>query len=183
MSPKPSVPAEVQAAVRAWAAEEELEDGAQVLALERRKLPSELHATLRSEVAEISVECLIEVLALERGVEPGETVEVFGLALLPKQVERLSAWILDQRAVADALGVDPEAWGRMLVSGLDRYRAAQGAGDGAQDTAAADKLLRAKSLLGDHSLPFQNRPQPGASGQAGVAGLLGAMRFRRKKPR
>lgn len=109
----------VEAAVRAWAKESDLSVGARVLGEHRLRLGPEQVAELRTEVAEISAEGLIELLALERGVTPGEATEVFGIPLLPKQIERLSAWILDQREVHEALGVSAEAWGRMLEAGLD----------------------------------------------------------------
>lgn len=170
----------VQAVVRAWAKEEDLSAGARALAAGRATLSMELQAELRSEVAEISAESMIEVLALDRGVAPGETTEVFGIPLLPKQIERLSAWILDQREVAEALGVGAEAWGRMLESGLDRHLVRTGAVKAPDAAAVLRSEALAKSLLGDRPEPFQKRSAPGESESAGVRGLANVMSFKKK---
>ncbi|MBI2377460.1 MAG: hypothetical protein HYV07_25895 [Deltaproteobacteria bacterium] len=173
---------EVEAVVRAWAKETDLSAGAKVLAERRAAMAPEHLAELRSEVSEISAEGLIELLALERGVTPGEVQEVFGISLLPKQVERLSAWLLDQQEVAEALGVGAEAWGRMLQAGLDRHLVRVGASRGSDVGAAVLKSeALAKSLLGDKPEAFQKRAEPGESPNAGLRGLASAMAFKKKK--
>jgi hypothetical protein len=174
----------VKAAVKAWGAASDLDAAAQALADARRDLDPALLPELRTEVAEISAECLVEVLALEKDVVRKDPVEILGLPLFPKQVERVGAWLHDQAPTAAALGVDLPTWSKLLEVGMERYRAAQlglpappSSLEGA--AALAKNIEQARSLI-DASAPskFENRAAPGTSKKAGLLGMLAARRFK-----
>ncbi len=126
LSPPPAgeLPPEVRAAVLAWARETDPDEAPRRLARARADLDPALHARLRAEVAEVVAEGYVELLAREDGVVPGETVEIDGIVLYRKQVERLSAFVAMQEALAEALGLSLEAWVRALQAGMERWHAA-----------------------------------------------------------
>lgn len=169
----------VQDAVRAWGAAPDIEAAAKQLEEHRRALPPELVAQLVDEVAEISAEMMIDLLTEERGVDvSAETVELGGVELLPKQAARLSAWLEDQKRTAEALGLDGDAWIRQMERGFDRYVARE-RGDAATEVAEATD--KAHQLLGGERGAFEPRPAPGESAKAGLAGMLAARDFAKKK--
>ncbi|MEQ9503304.1 MAG: hypothetical protein RIT81_40965 [Deltaproteobacteria bacterium] len=170
----------VQEAVRAWGAAPDIEAAAKQLEEARRALPPDLVAQLVDEVAEISAEMMVELLTEERGVDvSAEPVELGGVELLPKQAARLSAWLEDQQRTAEALGIDGDAWIRQMERGFDRFLARARGDEGTPELAEA--TAKAHQLLGAERETFQPRPEPGVSERAGLAGVLAARDFAKKK--
>lgn len=185
-SKRPHIDPAVIAVVKAWAAADDLDEAAAALANGRRSLDPPLQAQLRSEIAEISAHTLLEVMTMERGVDGGEAVDVGGVALLPKQVERVSAWRHDQEPTADALGVEVERWHQMVVEGMEAVVAeladappTQGS-PAAPAGSAAERADKARALLGNMPSTFEDRPTPGSE-QAGLSGILAAKAFAKGK--
>jgi len=182
---RPHVDKAVIAVVRAWAQAKNLDDAAKALAHGRRDLDAVLHAQLQTEIAEITAHTLIEVMTLEEGVVEGETVELNGIPLLPKQVERISAWKNDQVATAEALSVEIERWHTLVIAGMEVVCAEQASGEikGSMHPAkaAADRVAQARALLGDSGETFENRPALGTSARAGLSGMLAARSFKGTK--
>ncbi len=171
----------VKAAVRAWASAGSSSAGAAALSSARRRLDRALIPTLVAELAEISAELMVEMLAKPEGVGAGAApVEVEGVALHPKQAERLGAWLEDQRATAGALGLPPKAWLAALERGFSAYGAREGGSKaGPADSSGPRSDLRpcaapeATALLGAARRQFENPPAPGA----GLHGLIAARHF------
>ncbi len=170
----------VQDAVRAWGAAPDIDAAAKVLETHRRALPPELVAQLVDEVAEISAEMMVELLTQERGVDAtSEPVDLGGVELFPKQAARLGAWLEDQKRTAEALGLDGDAWIRQMERGFDRYLARARGDEAPPDVAEA--TAQAQQLLGAERKAFEARPAPGESAKAGLAGMLAARDFAKKK--
>ena len=165
-------------AVQAWALAPNLEAAGRALQEKRLSLAPVLLPQLCQEIAEISAEALVDLIALEKGLEEGEFTEVEGIPLLPKQLERVSAWHHDQLPTAQALGLTPERWGELLIGGMERLCGQLGTTS--QDEAREESAQIAQKLLGGGSQRFENPPQPGQSKQAGLQGLLAAREFQKK---
>jgi hypothetical protein len=113
---------------------------------------------------------------------------VLGLHLLPRQAERLAAWVGDQPATALALGLELESWGRMVEAGMARYLESQGkraAGEAREDdrargTSKAQRIDRgeAERFLG--LARGANFVAPPAAGPKGVLSLISAAKFPKK---
>ena len=164
------VHADVKAAVIAWSSAEDLDHASAKLDQARRSLAPDLLPALRQEVAEVSAETLIELIALERDVVPGEPIEWQGLSLMPRQAERVAAFLQDQIPTAKALGVDPLEWGRMVEKGLRIYVARNQGAKAAADEARAKKAL---TLIGRAPIAA-----PPATKSGGLAGILAARTFK-----
>lgn len=161
---------DVKRAVLAWAGAPDLDDAARQLAKHRRRLDAELVDELTHEIAEISAETLIELIAMERDVIPGPTVEILGLALYPKQAERVAAWVEDQEPTTTALGIDPDDWGAIVERGLRKYVARERGNVEARTRQASDLIGAAR----------KNRFAPPRRESSGLSGLLAARTFGRK---
>ena len=179
MSKRPDIDPQVISVVRSWAAAGQLDAAAAALADGRRALDATLRIQLQAEIAEISAEGLIDLIAMVEGTDEGEPQEVLGLQLMPVQRERVSAWLFDQRATAEALGLEQEVWGKLLVAGMERYIARE-AGDAPAGSTRAAGVELARKLVGAEGEPFENRPELGTSDQAGLRGILGARAFQKK---
>ena len=164
------VHADVKAAVIAWSQAEDLDDASATLRQARLSLAPELLPVLRREVAEISAETLIELIALERDVVPGEPIEWQGLSLMPRQAERVAAFLQDQIPTAEALGLGPEEWGRKVEQGLRVYVART---QGARATVSEANAKKALALIGRESVAAPPAPKSG-----GLAGILAARTFK-----
>ena len=167
---------DVKAAVIAWAGAADLDAAAAILDESRKKLDPGLLPQLRTEVAEISAESFVALLALERDVVPGpKPVEILGVELHPKQAERLSAWLQDQRSTAEALGLEPEAWGRMIDAGMKRYLANERGAAGPVPRDASKRVIEAQRLLGTASAKgFANPRTPVGRRGSGLLDILAA---------
>jgi len=171
---------EVKAALKAWADAGELEASAKVLSAARRDLDAALLPQLRRKIAEISAECCVELLALERDVTPGEPIEVLGMQLMPKQAERFVAWAQDQQATGLALGVEPEAWSRMVETGMRTYVDKERAAAGTNKSSVKDwsrRAAEAQQLLDGVSRHGFNVEAPDPK-RSGLMGLLAAKKFK-----
>lgn len=172
----------VKEAVRAWAHAANIERSAHALAEARGRLPPELVAQLVDEVAEISAELMVELVTRADGVDTTQApVDVLGVPLLPKQAERLGAWLEDQQLVAGALGLDSDAWLRQLERGFERYGQRVTGASAADAATATDVSDDVKRMLGNARGKFEARPAPGTSRRAGLSGLLAARGFKKKK--
>jgi len=181
VSKRPDIDPEVVSLIRRWATAEDLSAAVGVLAAGCRGLDPQHRVQLQSEVAEISAEALVELIALEEGLEEGEgeVQELLGLPMLPRQLDRISAWLHDQTETGGALGFDKETWGKLLVGGMERY-IAHAAGAAPADSRRAASLDVARKLVGAEDGAFENRPELGTSERAGLRGVLGARSFQKQ---
>lgn len=179
MPKRTDVDSAVVAVIRSWAGADDLDAAALALSKGRLGLDPKQRVALQNEIAEICAESLVEVIAKEEGLEEGETQDVMGLPLLPKQCERLSAWVNDQQQTADALGLELEAWSKQLISGMERYVASEN-GMAEPGTKRSADMEKARQLLGEQTGKFENRPELGTSKQSGIQGILGARAFQKK---
>lgn len=176
---QPELHPDVKTAIRAWADAGELERSAEVLTGARRDLDPALLPQLRSKIAEISAECCVELLALERDVVPGKPIEVMGMALMPKQAERFVAWAADQKATGMALGVGPQAWGRMVEAGMRRYVSAERSRTDRRQSVRdwSRRAAEAEQLLGTAAAQALDVPKP-RSASSGLMGMIAARTFK-----
>ena len=161
---------DVKRAVIAWSEADDLDHASDTLRQACRTLQPDLIPQLREEVAEISAETLIELIALERDVLPGEPIEWQGLSLMPRQAERVAAFLQDQLPTAEALGVEPMRWGQMVEKGLRLYVARNQGAQADKNEAQAKKAL---ALIGQSPTPAVPAPKSG-----GLAGILAAKTFK-----
>src|SRR5262249_44398301 len=135
---------------------------------------------LCAEIAEVTTESLIGLLTRKDRIRPGEkTTDVFGVALLPAQLERFSAWVKDQRTTADALGLPYTSWMEVLERGAARVleREASEPSKGASGERAGAPSTESSKLIGGEKAAFENRPKLGTSQAAGILGLIAAYKF------
>jgi hypothetical protein len=166
----------VIAVIKAWVTADDVEGAPKALKQGRLGLDAELVPVLVQEVAAITAETMVEVIAMEKGLDGDvELVEVEGLNLHPKQVERLSAWANDLEPTADALGVSGEQFTKRLGEAMDALSGAAEAEGGERAT----KIEAAKKLLGSDGGTFENPPDA-ASEQSGLSGRLAALNFQKK---
>lgn len=178
---RPQIAEAVKDAVRAWAKAKDPDAGARALAKARQALPAELVPQLVSELAEIGAEILLSLLTREDGVDAAAApVDVEGVALHPKQAERLGAWAEDQVKVAKALGLDGPTWQKKVEQAMTTLGKGEGAAPA--DAPAAQISDSAKKLVGAIGEKFENRPEAGKSEQSGLRGLLAARGFAKKPP-
>jgi hypothetical protein len=179
--------AAVKQAVLDWSAAPTVEQGAKVLAKRCAELAPHLRESLFSEVAEVTSETLVEFLSNPEGRSADEpTITHEGVTLAQTQLFRLSVWAHDQAAIAQALGMTLAEWEVHLDAGFERTMVrikaqieAQGQSlpEGIQNAAA---LLQTERFLGGAQKRFENRPAPGTSAQAGIAGLIALRNFDKK---
>lgn len=180
----------VVAVIRAWSdPKKDSAASASVLAEGRLSLSPTLLPVLRSEVAEISAEILVELIAREDGVADAkaEPTEFMGMKLMPKQLERVAGWAHDQKATAQALGVELENWQKMIEVGMQAYidgklGKVSGSESGKSPAASqeAARLSQAQKLIG----AVATTPLPASKGpteQSGLRGMLGARMFQNPK--
>ena len=161
----------VQSVVLDWADAPSFESANHILNNAREKFSPDLLEQLRSEVAEINVESFLELLLREKPSDSDERVEIQGVSLSPQQLERVSAWLNDQKELAAALGLSKETWSKRVdtkMQGLlQRY--------GEVKPDALPDLAKAKQLLGVVDTEFEARPEQGK----GFASLLAARGFKK----
>jgi hypothetical protein len=187
MAKQEGVPAPVIDAVRAWAAEIDLERAAAVLAERRRALEPALRPALLIEVAAVQAELLIELLEIPPRAPPARDerlVEVAGFPMRQDQARRFKAWIDDQVPTAGALGLELEKWSQRLEAGLMATIAAlRGAPSRASGAAldAAERIAASKMIGAADESSFAGGADPRTSDRAGLRGLLHARQFEKKR--
>ncbi len=180
---KSGVPAPVIAVVKAWARAPH-DDGCAVLKTGRMALEPLLVPVLIDEVAEITAEQLLIALDMPQApAAPDEKpVPFLGLELSQQQGQRTVAWLEEQAALGEALGLHAEAWSKKLGAGFERTLAVlQGRALG--DTARAVGQGMAGDALANAAAGFGGAVDPRLSDKAGLRGLLAARNFQSPKKR
>jgi hypothetical protein len=174
MKKKTGVPADVQHAVRRWAA---ASDPTSVLAAERRALEPMLLPVLVGEVAEVTAEQLVIALDMPgAGGDDGPALDFLGLKLSQSQGRRVAAWLDEQEGIALALSLSPEQWSERLSQAFGVVISVLKGGT-AQDLATrlgTDPLAQAAK-------GFAGGVDPRTSPQAALRGMLAARAFAASK--
>jgi hypothetical protein len=175
-----AVAAEVIAVVRAWA-KAPVSDGDRVLKSGRLTLEPALWPVLVDEVAEITAEQLLVAIDMPHKVPPAadeKPVPFLGLELSQEQGRRALQWHEDQEGLAQALGLELEAWSKKLGEGFARTLAAlQGKPISALAGAIANEL--GADPLKSAARGFQGAVDPATSEKAGLRGILAARNFKK----
>jgi hypothetical protein len=176
----PAVAAEVVAVVRAWA-KAPVGDGDRALKSGRLSLEPALWPVLVDEVAEITAEQLLLALDMPQKTPPApdeKPVPFLGLELSQEQARRTVQWHEDQPGLAQALGLELEAWSKKLGEGFARTIAAlQGKPLSALAGAVAGELVA--DPLKSAARGFQGAVDPATSDKAGLRGILAARNFKK----
>lgn len=153
-----------------------------MLAEQRRALDPLLLPQLVSEVAEITAEQLLVVLDRPSSQPPRKDerpVPFLGVALSQEQGRRAAAWLDEQRELALALALSPEAWSERLSQAmsavLERLR-------GRPLSSATSALANtvADGALASAARGFDGGVDPRRSDKAGLRGVLSARSFTKK---
>lgn len=175
-----TVDARIVAAVRAWAAAGV--DGAVMLAEQRRALDPLLLPVLIAEVAEITAEQLLVVLDRPSALaskQHDRPVPFLGVELSQEQGRRAAAWLDEQREMAKALSLAPEAWSDKLAAGMGRVLERM-RGRSLSATASALGSTVADGALNGATRGFDGGADPTTSTKAGLRGALSARAFGNK---